>query len=122
MVNGLQPRRMLCYDRRPGGLGICETLAAAGSRTLKWPKRFYRVVMQQPPWKGCPSCLLDGRCSHYNENLSKGGAIYLLGMPMPPPRPLLLLLQLQLLLLLPLLPLLLLLLLLPLPQTTSRLE
>jgi DEAD/DEAH box helicase domain-containing protein len=81
LLGGLQPRRMLCYDRRPGGLGICEALVEAGSETL----RKAREVLQScqctsPLGKGCPSCLLDGRCSHYNENLSKDGAIMLLGL------------------------------------------
>ena len=81
MLNGLQPKRMLCYDRRPGGLGICETLAAAGSRTLKMAQEVLQsCACSSPLGKGCPSCLLDGRCSHYNENLSKDGAVYLLGM------------------------------------------
>merc|ERR1712146_215252 len=72
---------MLCYDRRPGGLGICETLAAAGSRTLKMAQEILQsCACSSPLGKGCPSCLLDGRCSHYNENLSKDGAIFLLGM------------------------------------------
>ena len=79
VYSGAQPRRMLMYDRRPGGLGICEALVVAKDRTLRAAHNIL-VSCDCSSAKGCPACLLDSRCSHYNENLSKEGAICLLKM------------------------------------------
>ena len=89
--------RLLLYDRRPGGLGICEKLLEAGSRTLQAAVQVLQgchcdataedrssVVVEVEEseeisyGEGCPACLLDPRCSQYNENLAKSGAILLL--------------------------------------------
>jgi len=78
-----QGHRMLLYDKRPGGLGICEKLLESGSRTLQMAHDVLRSCScdsgdSESAADGCPACLLDTNCSIYNQHLSKSGALLLL--------------------------------------------
>jgi len=79
-----QGHRMLLFDKRPGGLGICEKLLEAGSRTLQMAQDVLQSCSCDSDLEngadGCPSCLLDTNCSVYNQHLSKSGALLLLGL------------------------------------------
>jgi DEAD/DEAH box helicase domain-containing protein len=94
-LQGSKSMRLLLYDRRPGGLGICEKLLEAGQRTLKAAHSLLQGCrceeLQEVPsfedeeapescGEGCPACLLDPKCSVYNENLAKPGALLLLSL------------------------------------------
>jgi len=77
-----QGHRMLLYDKRPGGLGICEKLLEAGSRSLQMAQDVLRSCScdsgeYEDGTDGCPACLLDTNCSTYNQHLSKSGALLL---------------------------------------------
>lgn len=72
--------RLLLYDKRPGGLGICERLFESGWTSILRALEALRscgCTESNEYEDGCPACLLDSRCSQYNENLSKLGAICL---------------------------------------------
>ena len=76
-LSGNQQCRLLLYDRTPGGIGICEKFAASGANTISAAKD---ILVTCSCEQGCPECLFDLRCSEYNGNLSKSGAVVLLTM------------------------------------------
>lgn len=67
--------RMMLYDKRPGGLGSCANLFTIHKEMLRCA---LDVVSTCSCALGCPSCILDSRCTGYNRNLNKLGALKLL--------------------------------------------
>jgi len=68
-------KRILLYDKRPGGLGFCEALLARQTETLD---KAIELVRSCPCKAGCPSCLFISKCSRYNQGLCKRGGLALL--------------------------------------------
>ena len=71
------PYRILAYDKVAGGCGICDTLF---NKSIGIIERALMIVKDCECLKdcGCPSCIFDHRCTNYNKDLSKAGAIKLL--------------------------------------------
>jgi len=70
-----RPPRVIVYDRMPGGIGVCEALFYHAEAVLE---RVRAIIADCPCDTGCPSCVHDARCSHYNEVLDKRGALSLI--------------------------------------------
>ena len=68
-------RRLLLFDKRPGGLGFCEALLERQEETLD---KAVALLTSCPCSHGCPSCTFVNTCTSFNENLQKGGALMLL--------------------------------------------
>lgn len=68
-------QRVLLYDKRPGGLGFCESLL---EREVETVDKAILLLESCECRKGCPSCLFSSTCSCYNRNLSKKGGLALL--------------------------------------------
>lgn len=64
------------FDRAPGGVGLCEALYR---RWEEWLGAAFDLLGDCDCGSGCPACLLSSRCESNNENLSKSGALGLLG-------------------------------------------
>lgn len=72
----LQPR-LLVYDQHMGGTGVSMAMFKHKEKLLALAKE---VLQGCPCVSGCPACILDARCSQYNNHLSKRGAILLLDL------------------------------------------
>lgn len=71
----IHPFRLMLYDKRPGGLGTCCSLFDQRKELLQLA---LNLVKSCGCIEGCPCCIFDGRCTGYNDCLSKQGAIVIL--------------------------------------------
>ena len=69
--------RIMIFDNIAGGCGICDTLFNHGKELIQRALQITKSCLCSKDC-GCPSCIFDHRCSNYNNQLSKKGAIKLL--------------------------------------------
>ena len=93
------PRRLLLYDRHPGGVGIarraapmflelmklalerveaCDCGAAEAAREGNAARELFPVCLPVAATRGCPGCVHYASCDHYNDSLDKRGAVVVL--------------------------------------------
>ena len=93
------PRRLLLYDRHPGGVGIarraapmflelmklalerveaCDCGAAEAAREGNAARELFPVCLPVAATRGCPGCVHYASCDHYNDGLDKRGAVVVL--------------------------------------------
>ena len=88
-ASGVETSRVLIYDKRPGGMGIAETLYKNKLNVLEQAKSLCLCTnchTSSPSSSssssfvnnGCTACLLDHTCPMRNNNMDKNGAILLL--------------------------------------------
>lgn len=64
--------RLMIFDAKDGGLGLCDAAFEHGFAILREARR---LVEDCPCENGCPACIIDSRCREYNRLLSKRGAL-----------------------------------------------
>lgn len=67
-----QPFRVLIYDKRPGGLGLCRMLYDCRHKLLQGVHDMLRDCDCE---SGCPTCVLSSRCTSYNMAIDKDSAL-----------------------------------------------
>ena len=73
--HGLPPMdnpRLLIFDAKDGGLGLCDAAFQHGFALLREARR---LVEDCPCANGCVGCIIDAHCREYNRLLSKRGAL-----------------------------------------------
>jgi hypothetical protein len=71
--------RVIIFDRQTGGTGVADTLFMQRDY---WLSELLQFIKSCPCERGCPKCVLDSRCSAYNNNITKKGCLLLLSMLM----------------------------------------
>jgi len=66
-----RPPRIIVFDKRPGGMGISESLFDKADKVLL---HLLRCVEECTCHSGCPSCVFHCECSNYNGRIDKNGA------------------------------------------------
>jgi len=68
-------KRLLLYDKRPGGLGFCETILTRQSEAVD---KAVSLIESCDCRSGCPGCTFASSCPFYNQRLCKRGGLVLL--------------------------------------------
>lgn len=74
-ASGIESNRMLVFDKRPGGIGIAETLYNARVEMLYQSRDFMADCSCSD---GCLSCIYDHACPLRNHSMDKRGGIIVL--------------------------------------------
>ncbi|CAJ1388031.1 unnamed protein product [Effrenium voratum] len=64
--------RLMLFDAKEGGLGLCDAAFPHGFALLREARRLVEDCACE---SGCPQCIVDSRCREYNRFLSKRGAL-----------------------------------------------
>ncbi len=63
------------YDTKPGGIGLCY---AAFQLVQSVVESAHDLVADCSCPRGCPKCIFDFQCEHYNVRLDKVGGLMIL--------------------------------------------
>eukprot|EP00597_Dinobryon_sp_UTEXLB2267_P014233 CAMPEP_0170110342 /NCGR_PEP_ID=MMETSP0020_2-20130122/7790_1 /TAXON_ID=98059 /ORGANISM="Dinobryon sp., Strain UTEXLB2267" /LENGTH=1196 /DNA_ID=CAMNT_0010335597 /DNA_START=57 /DNA_END=3647 /DNA_ORIENTATION=+ len=70
--------RMMIFDKRSGGLGAANAIYERRHDVIRQAAQLLSSCPCDSKYpRGCPSCLLDLRCTSYNNHISKSGALRL---------------------------------------------